>query len=281
MSEDNNSSAANANADATDAGDDSGPKEQLKPLFEALKESDNAMLSFAEGFRDKVKILFEHFDNDTDGRLKYDELAALQTATADDGYNSDRLSKEMYVVACQSLNCYPNEDLSLEALKFTYAADGSGYWGPDLLPYLEHIAEILHMGNSNGNDNGNDKSSSEVEFLLAMIYLDRACSLETPRSNGVPPCPFCGPRTVQRLGLAALVVAKRASTAVLLRNTNTATANVTRKCCSPSCRRCWEFPTCSSSKWWNGWWRPWATMACTWAWKACGPGVASGSPSSP
>jgi len=125
MSEDNNSSAANANADATDAGDDSGPKEQLKPLFEALKESDNAMLSFAEGFRDKVKILFEHFDNDTDGRLKYDELAALQTATADDGYNSDRLSKEMYVMACQSLNCHPDEGLSLEALKFTYAADGS------------------------------------------------------------------------------------------------------------------------------------------------------------
>jgi hypothetical protein len=130
MSEDNNSSAANANADANanatdNAGDDSGPKEQLKPLFEVLKESDSAMMSFAEGFRDKVKILFEHFDHDTDGRLKYDELAALQTATADDGYNSDRLSKEMYVMACQSLNCHPDEGLSLEALKFTYAADGS------------------------------------------------------------------------------------------------------------------------------------------------------------
>ena len=87
---------------------------------------------------------------------------------------------------------------------------GADYWGPDLLPYLEHIAEILHMGDSNGNGNDNDKSSSEVELLLAMIYLDRACSVETSRSNGVPPCPFCGPRTVHRLGLAALVVAKRA-----------------------------------------------------------------------
>lgn len=108
----------------TDAADDV-PKEHLKPLFEALKENDNAMLSFAEGFRDKVKVLFEHFDHDKDGRLKYDELAALQTATSDEGYDGERLSKEMYVMACQSLNCHPDQGLSLEALKFTYAADGA------------------------------------------------------------------------------------------------------------------------------------------------------------
>ena len=109
------------NIDATD----DVPKEQLKPLFEALKENDNAMLSFADGFRDKVKVLFEHFDHDKDGRLKYDELAALQTATSDDGYDGERLSKEMYVMACQSLNCHPDQGLNLEALKFTYAADGA------------------------------------------------------------------------------------------------------------------------------------------------------------
>ena len=111
----------NDNATGETTGTDG--KQTLKPLFEALKENDNAMLSFAEGFRDKVKILFDHFDHDSDGRLKYDELAALQTATS--GYDSDRLSKEMYVMACQSLNCHPDEGLSLEALKFTYAADGS------------------------------------------------------------------------------------------------------------------------------------------------------------
>jgi hypothetical protein len=127
MSE-NNSSATNADAtgDATSTvPDGDSSKEQLKPLFEALKENDNAMLSFADGFRDKVKILFEHFDHDKDGRLKYDELAALQTATSDDGYDGDRLSKEMYVMVCQSLNCHPDEGLILDALKFTYSADGS------------------------------------------------------------------------------------------------------------------------------------------------------------
>jgi hypothetical protein len=120
MSED-----GSAAKDADDAKGDETPQQQLKPLFEALKESDDAMLSFAEGFRDKVKILFDHFDHDKDGKLKYDELAALQTATAENGYDSERLSKEMYVMACQSLNCHPDDGLSLEALKFTYAADGA------------------------------------------------------------------------------------------------------------------------------------------------------------
>jgi len=117
-------SKSNPSKTAANDGSD-GKEQQLKPLFEALKENDNAMLSFAEGFRDKVKILFEHFDHDKDGKLKYDELAALQTATSDDGYEGERLSKEMYVMACQSLNCHPDQGLSLEALKFTYAADGA------------------------------------------------------------------------------------------------------------------------------------------------------------
>lgn len=70
-------------------------------------------------------------------------------------------------------------------------------WGPDLLPYLKHVADVLEL-----DDDGS------IELVLAMIYLDRACSVDTPRSNGVAHCPFVQPRTVHRLGLAALVVAK-------------------------------------------------------------------------
>lgn len=65
---------------------DAGAEEEqpaMKPLFDALKENDNAVLSFAGEFRDKVRVLFEHFDVDGDGRLRYDELAALQIATND------------------------------------------------------------------------------------------------------------------------------------------------------------------------------------------------------
>jgi len=75
---------------------------------------------------------------------------------------------------------------------------GVNHWGPDLFPYLLHIADLL----------GIDEDG--VEICLAMIYLDRACSVETPRSNGVPSCPFCSPRTVHRLSLAALLVSMEA-----------------------------------------------------------------------
>jgi hypothetical protein len=74
---------------------------------------------------------------------------------------------------------------------------GVARWGPELLPYLEHVVDLLEV-------------TDGVEIPLAMIYLDRACSAETPRSNGVPPCPFCTPRTVHRLTLAALLLARQA-----------------------------------------------------------------------
>jgi len=77
---------------------------------------------------------------------------------------------------------------------------GSTRWGPDLLTYLRHVAGLL----------GLSEKESSLELTMAMIYMDRACSFETPRSNGLPPCPFCTPRTVHRLCLTALLVATSA-----------------------------------------------------------------------
>lgn len=77
---------------------------------------------------------------------------------------------------------------------------GVAHWGPELLPYLEHVVDLLGV-----EDDG-------VEIPLSMIYLDRACSVENLRHNGVPPCPFCTPRTVHRLTLAALLLARQAVT---------------------------------------------------------------------
>ena len=53
----------------------------------------------------------------------------------------------------------------------------------------------------------NNINNNGIEIPLAMIYMDRACSVETPRSNGVPPCPYCTPRTVHKLCLAAFLMA--------------------------------------------------------------------------
>lgn len=90
------------------------------------------------------------------------------------------------------------EELTLFHAK-TLVAKSS--WGPQLLPYLKHICQILEI-----------ETSQSMELVLAMVYLDRACSVETLRSNGMAHCPFVAPRTVHRLGLAALVVAKSATT---------------------------------------------------------------------
>ncbi|KAL3925454.1 MAG: hypothetical protein SGILL_000395 [Bacillariaceae sp.] len=75
---------------------------------------------------------------------------------------------------------------------------GVSHWGPDLHEMLEELVEQLGV-----TDDG-------VEIPLAMIYLDRACSVETIRSNNVAACPFCAPRTVHRLCLAALWMAMEA-----------------------------------------------------------------------
>jgi hypothetical protein len=77
---------------------------------------------------------------------------------------------------------------------------GAARWGPDLLTYLRHLAEVM----------GLSEEESSLEFAMAMIYLDRACSVETSRNNGMLPCPFCTPRTVHRLCLTAMLVATQA-----------------------------------------------------------------------
>ncbi|CAJ1940070.1 unnamed protein product [Cylindrotheca closterium] len=92
----------------------------------------------------------------------------------------------------------PTDTTSASSNQVVAKPRGVAHWGPELLPYLEEVTELLQIDN-----NG-------LEIALAMIYLDRACSVNTIRSNGCPPCPFCLPRTVHRLSLVALVLAKQA-----------------------------------------------------------------------
>jgi hypothetical protein len=83
---------------------------------------------------------------------------------------------------------------------------GVCYWGPDLLDYLHELANILGVITVD-DDVSDNISNNGVEIPLAMIYMDRACSVETPRSNGILPCPYCTPQTVHRLCLAAFLMA--------------------------------------------------------------------------
>ena len=75
---------------------------------------------------------------------------------------------------------------------------GVSRWGPDLELYMEHIAKALRV------------QDNPLVLSLSIIYLDRACSVETPRSNGAPACPYVSPRTVHRLVLVSLIIATKA-----------------------------------------------------------------------
>jgi hypothetical protein len=90
----------------------------------------------------------------------------------------------------------PQKDVTNTDFKVT--PRGVNHWGPDLQEMLQSVVSELQL-----TDEG-------VEIPLAMIYLDRACSVETLRSNNVAACPFCTPRTVHRLSLAALWMAMEA-----------------------------------------------------------------------
>eukprot|EP00586_Coscinodiscus_wailesii_P006324 CAMPEP_0172487552 /NCGR_PEP_ID=MMETSP1066-20121228/16704_1 /TAXON_ID=671091 /ORGANISM="Coscinodiscus wailesii, Strain CCMP2513" /LENGTH=161 /DNA_ID=CAMNT_0013254249 /DNA_START=108 /DNA_END=593 /DNA_ORIENTATION=+ len=91
-------------------------------LFSTTTSSDehSDLVSFADGFRDKVRAIHERFDVDRDGYLNYDELSRLQLETG-----GDVLDENMYVMVCRTLNCRPGTGVSLEGLKLTYAAEGS------------------------------------------------------------------------------------------------------------------------------------------------------------
>jgi hypothetical protein len=69
-------------------------------------------------------------------------------------------------------------------------------------------------------DSRTDVVSKDALLSLAMLYLDRACAVDTPRYQfqnerqhhlQSPSCPFCSPATVHRLALTALLVAASAN----------------------------------------------------------------------
>lgn len=105
---------------------------------------------------------------------------------------------------------------------------GASYWGLDLKEYMKYLIsnvfDIVTQDDDETDSNSNIRpvlevqglqhkvmmrmkrqQHSDLELALAMIYIDRACSVETPRSSGCI-CPPCTPQTVHRLILASLLL---------------------------------------------------------------------------
>ncbi len=84
------------------------------------EEDEEQMMSFAEQFKDKVKIIHEHFDKNQDGYLNFEELSNLQLCTS-----GQSLDGTVYAYICQAFGCHPDKGLSLDGLKLTYASEGT------------------------------------------------------------------------------------------------------------------------------------------------------------
>ena len=98
-----------------------------------------------------VQALHEHFDADRDGFLNFAELAALQVATS-----GETLSADNYVMVCRTLQCLPQQGISLTALRLTYASDGTdaqddytkvfGKSAQDVKSKNDHTDDIYEVG---------------------------------------------------------------------------------------------------------------------------------------
>lgn len=91
-------------------------------------------------------------------------------------------------------------------------------WDPDLSVFLRHLwNDDVRVNDKDCTTTtittttpDNKDHDAFLERTLAMIYLDRACSVETIRSKDSQRLPFCTPTTVHRLVLASVMLAVNA-----------------------------------------------------------------------
>lgn len=73
---------------------------------------------------------------------------------------------------------------------------------PELESFVQQAVQVL-------SDDDDDENQA-LELTLAMLYLDRACSLNVVRSPTTKACPFSTPQTVHRLLLTSLLLSAMA-----------------------------------------------------------------------
>ena len=108
--------------------------------------SGSSSVSFAEAMRDKVAAIHSHFDRDCDGFLNYEELRSLQLVTSQADMASDQ-----YRHICTILDCDPNRGITLDALRLTYASDGTSSDG-DYAKVFSAAKEEAAGGETGGED---------------------------------------------------------------------------------------------------------------------------------
>ena len=108
--------------------------------------------------KDKVAAIHAHFDRDNDDHLNYAELRSLQLVTS----GAD-MTREQYKQVCATLNCHVDKGLCLDALKFTYAAEGTDVEEDFRKIFPDGKVKKMKMASNNKKEDNKDEDDDVIE----------------------------------------------------------------------------------------------------------------------
>ena len=108
--------------------------------------------------KSQVVAIHEHFDADGDGYLNYKELSSLQLITS----GAD-MTQEQYKHVCTMLDCHPDKGLSLDALRLTYAAEGTNVEDDFKKVFPKGKVPAKPSGVSKAKKDDNDEDDDVIE----------------------------------------------------------------------------------------------------------------------
>lgn len=108
-----------------------------------------------KGPDEKLRAIFEHFDDNHDGYLSYQELRRLQLQTS-----GDDLDGPTYCALCDEFRCQPQRGLTLEALRATYE-DGTDGGAEGSANIEEDYYKIFPNGEE--DESGDDSQDADDE----------------------------------------------------------------------------------------------------------------------
>ena len=118
-----------------------------------------------KGPDEKLRAIFQHFDDNDDGYLSYQELRRLQLQTS-----GDDLDGPTFCALCEEFKCQPSRGLTLDALRATYE-DGDGIDGgaEGSASIEEDYDKIFPDGEedvSGGDSQGEGEEGGDVEDAI-------------------------------------------------------------------------------------------------------------------
>ena len=118
-----------------------------------------------KGPDEKLRAIFQHFDDNDDGYLSYQELRRLQLQTS-----GDDLDGPTYCALCEEFKCQPSRGLTLDALRATYedgdGIDGGAEGSASIEEAYDKIFPDGEEDASGGDNQGEGEEGGDVEDAI-------------------------------------------------------------------------------------------------------------------